>query len=215
MAEKEGARKVRHYILGIDLGTTTVKVALLDSDTGEVIKLLSRPTKATVASEIGVEGREQDPLKILTALQFCVSGLPKEDQINVKCIGVSGQMHGVVFWKHGQAWRQNSFGRYEIHSSGKISHLITWEDERCSAEFLGSLPKADSHLRLASGHGCPSIFWLKRHRPGFLKDYDCAGTIQDFVVAMLCGLARPVMSPQNAASWGYFNTETNQWNKSM
>ena len=49
--------------------------------------------------------------------------------------------------------------------------------------------------------------------PEFLKSYDTAGTIHDYVVAMLCGLARPLMSDQNAASWGYFNTRSQSWNK--
>jgi sedoheptulokinase len=42
-----------------------------------------------------------------------------------------------------------------------------------------------------------------------------AGTIHDYVVSMLCGLESCVMTGQNAASWGYFNTATNQWNIDM
>lgn len=42
-----------------------------------------------------------------------------------------------------------------------------------------------------------------------------AGTIQDYVVSMLCGLDESVMTPQNAASWGFFNTSTDQWNIDM
>lgn len=51
--------------------------------------------------------------------------------------------------------------------------------------------------------------------PEFLKSYDTAGTIHDYVVAMLCGLARPLMSDQNAAGWGYFNTRSQSWNLEM
>lgn len=29
---------------------------------------------------------------------------------------------------------------------------------------------------------------------------------------MLCDSDKPVITPQNAASWGYFNTHNNQWN---
>ncbi|EDL12717.1 carbohydrate kinase-like, isoform CRA_a, partial [Mus musculus] len=62
------------------------------------------------------------------------------------------------------------------------------------------------------GFGCATIFWLLKNSPEFLKSYDAAGTIQDYVVAMLCGLPRPLMSDQNAASWGYFNTQSQSWN---
>ena len=54
----------------------------------------------------------QDPQKILIALQYCLSGLPKEDLVRVKKIGVSGQMHGVVFWKRNQGWICNDYGRF-------------------------------------------------------------------------------------------------------
>jgi len=45
-----------------------------------------------------------------------------------------------------------------------ISQLITWQDGRCSADFLSSLPKPDSHLSVATGYGCATIFWYMKHR---------------------------------------------------
>ena len=56
---------------------------------------------------------------------------------------------------------------------------------------------------------------FSEHRPEFLADFTVAGTIQDYVVSMLCGLDTCVMTAQNAASWGYFNTASNQWNVDM
>nr|CAD7453650.1 unnamed protein product [Timema tahoe] len=49
-------------------------------------------------------------------------------------------------------------------------------------------------------------------RPDKLKLFSHAGTVQDLAVAMLCDLKEPVMSVQNAASWGYFDTTTQSWN---
>ncbi|KAG5882947.1 Sedoheptulokinase, partial [Gonioctena quinquepunctata] len=51
--------------------------------------------------------------------------------------------------------------------------------------------------------------------PGKLERYNCAGTIADFAVAMLGNLETPIMSYQNAASWGYFDCHTKTWNKSV
>lgn len=53
------------------------------------------------------------------------------------------------------------------------------------------------------------------NRPEKLERFNCAGTVQDFMVAMLANLKRPVMSVQNAASWGYFNTEDHSWNSEL
>ncbi len=204
--------KRRDYVLGVDLGTTTVKVALLDRHSYEIIKTLSRETKANIHSDLGSLGNEQDPQRILTALQFCVSGLPKEDLIAVKSIGVSGQMHGIVLWKSGAGWQRNNYGRFEVDT---VSQLYTWQDGRCTEDFIATLPTPQSHLKLATGLGCVTLFWLQRNQPELLEKYDCAATIQDFVVAILCGLDKPVMSVHNAASWGFFDTASKKWNSDM
>ena len=140
----------------------------------------------------------------------------------------------------------------DFFTARDTSQLITWQDGRCSIDFLSSLPKPRSHLSVATGFGCATIFWYMRHRsaraflkkkkkkkptcttrfcdmkvspnfkivcfrcrPEFLEEFAVAGTIQDYVVSMLCGLDGCVMTPQNAASWGFFNTSSNQWNVDM
>ncbi|XP_054724439.1 sedoheptulokinase-like [Uloborus diversus] len=196
-------------VLGIDIGTTTVKVCLVSARDRSVLQSASRETKSSMASELGPLGSEQDVQRICTALQFCLSRLPKEMLVRVTHVAVSGQMHGCVLWKSDNGWKRNNFGRYETE---EVSVLYTWQDGRCSSEFLASLPEPDSHLRLSTGHGCATIFWLQRNKPDLIAQYDTAGTVQDLVVAMICGLQRPVMSAQNAAGWGYFDTETRTWN---
>ncbi|CAG9831295.1 unnamed protein product [Diabrotica balteata] len=52
-------------------------------------------------------------------------------------------------------------------------------------------------------------------QPEKLTKYNCSGTIADFAVAMLCNLDKPVISYQNAASWGYFNCRTSEWNTEL
>jgi sedoheptulokinase len=53
------------------------------------------------------------------------------------------------------------------------------------------------------------------YRPDKLKHYNRAGTVQDFAVAVLCNLDHPIMSVQNAAGWGYFNTCVAEWNSDI
>lgn len=68
--------------------------------------------------------------------------------------------------------------------------------------FLGTLHKLSDE----------KVFF---HSSEKLERFNCAGTVQDFMVAMLANLRKPVMSVQNAASWGYFNTEQSEWNSSL
>ncbi|XP_040856645.1 sedoheptulokinase [Ochotona curzoniae] len=205
--------------LGIDLGTTSVKAALLEAAPEHpsgfvVLASCARAARADAAAEsaaAGPQGREQDVSRIVHTLNECLAALPREQLRRVGGIGVSGQMHGVLFWKTGQGceWTGEAASVFEPRA---VSHLVTWQDGRCSSSFLASLPQPESHLSVATGFGCATIFWLLKNSPELLKPYDAAGTIQDYVVAMLCGLPRPMMSDQNAASWGYFNTRSQSWN---
>ncbi|KFO20373.1 sedoheptulokinase isoform X1 [Fukomys damarensis] len=209
---------VQSVTLGIDLGTTSVKAALLESAPGQpsgfvVLASCARPSRADAESNAAVpQGREQSVSRIIQALNECLAALPQQQLQKVGAIGVSGQMHGVLLWKTGQGceWMQGDSA--PVFEARAVSHLVTWQDGRCSSEFLASLPQPSSHLSVATGFGCATIFWLLKNSPELLQSYNAAGTIQDYVVAMLCGLRRPLMSDQNAASWGYFNTQSQSWN---
>ncbi|KAM6174387.1 sedoheptulokinase [Erethizon dorsatum] len=204
--------------LGIDLGTTSVKAALLEAAPSHpsgfvVLASCARPSRADAESKAAVpQGQEQDVSRIIGALNECLAALPRQQLQKVGAIGVSGQMHGIVLWKTGQGCEWMEEGAAPLFEARVVSHLVTWQDGRCSSEFLASLPQPSSHLSVATGFGCATIFWLLKNSPELLQSYSAAGTIQDYVVAMLCGLQRPLMSDQNAASWGYFNTQSQSWN---
>ncbi|EOA98691.1 Sedoheptulokinase, partial [Anas platyrhynchos] len=202
-------------VLGIDLGTTSVKAALLvGTGRGHVVAAsCSRETQAHTSSlEAGPQGMEQNVQRIITALNECLAALPQQQLQRVSHIGISGQMHGIVFWKRDQGCRWTECGTSPTFEPEEVSHLVTWQDGRCSPAFLASLPPPQSHISLATGFGCATVYWYLKNSPDFLKCYDAAGTIHDYVVAMLCDLKKPLMSIQNAASWGYFNAKTKSWN---
>lgn len=213
----------KKYSLGIDIGTTSVKVCIYDSDTDTILSKQSKDTQSNVPSQLGSEGNKQDVPKIISALHSCVSRLPKELLRQIKVIGVCGQMHGVMLWCNkpdDYCWDRtespgtNTGVKFEVIRS-KVSNLYTWQDTRCDSAFLKSLPEPESHVQTHSGFGCATLFWLSKNCPENLVNFNCSGTVQDFAVALLCNLQKPFMSSQNAASWGYFNTSTNTWNKEI
>lgn len=91
----------KEYILGMDIGTTSVKVCVYDPHTKELVAKQSKDTAANIPSDLGIEGNKQDVPKIVSAVHYCVSRLPRDVLRHVKKIGVCGQMHGVVLWKNG------------------------------------------------------------------------------------------------------------------
>lgn len=212
-------------VVGIDIGTTTVKVAAMTACDEEVIGSWSCETKALVASDAGPLASEQDVTKIMSAIDTCMTEISADLATRITKIGVSGQMHGVVMWtKHSQNVGDKVLSSASLSSSlsqdlssrfVRLSNLYTWQDGRCSTEFLSSIPTPASHLRIATGFGCCTLFWLSRHEPGCLERYRCAGTVQDLLVTVLCDLDEPMMSCHNAASWGYFDPVTASWNTDL
>lgn len=100
----------------------------------------------------------------------------------------------------------------KIPDVDSASTLVTWQDARCSEEFLQSLPSSP-HGKPSTGFGCASLIWYSMNNARLLKEYTHAGTIMDFIVAYLTGSV--VMSSQNAASWGYFDAEKLKWERDM
>ncbi|XP_005399774.2 PREDICTED: sedoheptulokinase isoform X2 [Chinchilla lanigera] len=156
--------------LGIDLGTTSVKAALLEAAPSRpsgfvVLASCARPSRADAESKAAVpQGREQDVSRIIRALNECLAALPGQQLRKVGAIGVSGQMHGVVLWNAGQGCEWVEGSAAPMFEARAVSHLVTWQDGRCSSEFLASLPRPSSHLSVATGFGCATIFWLLKNR---------------------------------------------------
>lgn len=69
---------MERLVLGLDIGTTSVKVCLVDTKEKKVVARQSKDTQAGVPSELGCEGNKQNAPKILSAVHICVSRLPKE-----------------------------------------------------------------------------------------------------------------------------------------
>lgn len=68
----------QNLVLGVDLGTTSVKVIVLSRDSRQIVAKQSKDTQANVPSDLGIEGNKQDVPKILSAVHSCVSRLPKD-----------------------------------------------------------------------------------------------------------------------------------------
>ncbi|XP_042685924.1 sedoheptulokinase isoform X2 [Centrocercus urophasianus] len=154
-------------VLGIDLGTTSVKAALVvGTEQGQVVaESCSRETQAYTSSvEAGLQGMEQDSRRIIRALNECLAALPQQQLQRVSHIGIAGQMHGIVFWKRDQGCKWTEGGTGPIFEPEEVSHLVTWQDGRCSPAFLSSLPLPQSHISLATGFGCATIYWYLKKR---------------------------------------------------
>ena len=87
------------YLLGYDAGSSSIKATLLEVETGEVVAAAASPEKELAIAAPSPGWAEQDPevwwehLKRATALMRERSGA---DLRNIKAVGISYQMHGLV-----------------------------------------------------------------------------------------------------------------------
>lgn len=184
------------YALGIDIGTTKVAVAIVDIQTHEVVATASLAHESDVAG-LPAGRSEQRVAQILATLDSCVDRLPHHICQDVRSIGVTGQMHGVVLWNERTA---------------EVSNLVTWQDQRClEGDFLSALRVTTGDTTAQSGYGTATLAWLAAHEEAGLARYTTAATIHDYVVSRLTGNSRPFTDPSDAASFGMFNLHTRAW----
>ena len=217
--------KQHKITLGIDIGTTSVKMCLIDQNNKIIHNkslsykfdndLCSSSSPSSSPSSPSIYS-QQNVSVIFNSLQECLSSFESDLRSRITQIGVCGQMHGCVLWESNDAWQyHDDHSNYSIDQT-KISDLYTWQDKRCSPEFISKLPKPQSYIDyISTGFGCATIFWLLKNQPNFIKRFHYAGTIMDLFVVIICDLLNVVMSCHNASSWGYFDPINQTWNKEL
>ena len=200
MAEKQ-------YFLGVDNGTQSTKIIIVDGETGQVV--------AKAAKGYGlVEGlppghKEQDPTVWIDALHETMNQALHEAKIdsrNVKAIGVSGQQHGLVpLDEKGNVIRPVKL--WNDTSTLDECNILTRKlgGKKAVIEYLG--------LTIPPGFTASKVLWLKRHEPA---NYDKLSTIllpHDYLNFYLTG--RKVMEYGDASGTALMNVRTRKWRKEV
>lgn len=202
------------YLLGLDIGTSTIKAVLVDREDGRVSQESFQPLGSKHADVPLINGaKERKVIEIWTCLETCLRALDSSKLQDVCAVGICGQMHGCILWKD-EAGHLDPNDTTMALANGNCSNLVTWQDERCTQSFLSSLPKTRQPVSVSPGYGCATLAWLQQYQKETVEGFSRAGTIMDFVVWRLCSTPEQpavVMSPQNATSWGYFDARKMQW----
>lgn len=182
------------FSLGLDIGTTTISGVVADISQGIVLARRTIPSRADIPSSDPAE-KCQDPGKILQVAMAVLSEL-LEQFPDVTSIGVTGQMHGIV---------------YLDRKGDYISPLYTWQDQR-SADLCPRLEEKTGY-RIAPGYGLAThCALLEKGQVSPEAEKLC--TIMDYVVFCLCGKENLLMHASNAASLGFFDGKQGQFDPS-
>ena len=149
------------YSLGIDIGSSSVKVSLLDIASGKCVKSSTNPSTEAPISSPKKDWAEQDPEMWWKYVQDGIAALSTEfDMKEVLCIGVTYQMHGLVAVDKDVC---------------PVRDSIIWCDSRAvgiGAEALEAIgyEKCMSHLLNSPGNFTASkLSWVKRNEPDIYK----------------------------------------------
>ena len=172
---------MNRYFIGIDLGSSFVKVSLLDADLGREVAFSSNPPEE-MKIDSGQKGwAGQDPEVWWSTIQdgihhvLHISGI---DPIEIESFGISAQMHGLV----------------ALDGHGKVVRpSIIWCDGRAvqigeeAYSRLGS-SWCNTHLLNAPGNFTASkLEWVRANEPDVFKRIDKILLPSDFVAFKLTG----------------------------
>ena len=163
--------------LGVDLGTSSVKVLLVD-ETGAVKKTASR----TYPLEFPQPGwSQQNPADWWNAVEACIPELLEgEDKSQVAGLSVGGQMHGLVVLDE---------------NDQVIRPAILWNDGRTGRETeeLNADFGKEKLLSLVgniafAGFTAPKLLWMRRNEPELFQKIKKIMLPKDYLVYRLTGV---------------------------
>ena len=144
--------------LGIDLGTSELKLALVDA-TGALVASAGAPLTVSRPHPHWAEQHPHDWWDALVAAANALRGRHPDAWDAVRAIGLSGQMHGAVL----------------VDEERRVLRpAILWNDTRSSAQCeelvrrLPSLPEIAGNLAMP-GFTAPKLLWVAEHEPAIFR----------------------------------------------
>ena len=190
-------------LLGIDVGTQSVKALLYDADRRRVIDVRSAPLQLITAPD---GTRAQLAAWWLTALGQCLANFTRADKASIQAIGVSGQQHGFV----------------PLASDGEVlAPVKLWCDTSTVAECAQITDRFGGQERCISevgnailpGYTAPKILWLKNNLPDAYAKLTTILLPHDYINFYLTG--ERAMEYGDASGTAMLDIRQRRWHEGM
>ena len=178
----------KQYLLGFDVGSSSVKASLVDADSGNCAASAFFPEKEAAILAVKTGWAEQDPNSWWEYAKMALKTIMNETNAkaeDIKAIGISYQMHGLVCVDKNQQVLRNSiiwcdsravpYGERAFHDLG---------EEKCLEHLLNS-PGNFTAAKLA---------WVKENEPELFDKVDKIMLPGDYLAMRLSGVANTTIS---------------------
>ena len=133
------------YVLGIDIGTTTICVSAVDSETGIGKKAITVNSESFIETDKAYEKIQS--VETIESKVFDLLSQVRAEAPEICAIGVTGQMHGIV---------------YTDENGVACSTLATWQDGR-AAERDASGKTYCEQIKELTGYSVAPGYGLATH----------------------------------------------------
>lgn len=187
-------------LLGIDIGTSSIKVAIVDAASSKTLITVQYPDIETPINSIQPNWAEQDPEMWWEHVQQAIlkaHASKKYNPLDIQSIGIAYQMHGLVLVdKHQKVLRDS----------------IIWCDSRAveignkAFKNIGE-EKCLSHLLNAPGNFTASkLAWVKENEPAIFEKIDKLMLPGDFIAMKFTGsITTSIAALSEGIFWDFKN----------
>ena len=185
------------FLLAIDLGTSSVKVALVAAET---LRVVAEDTREYPVLHPKPAYAEQDPQAWWEAVSAAVQQVVGDvDPAEVVAVGLSGQMHGLVCLDADRQPLGTAVIWADARSTEQVAELAALQVS--TAEHLPGLP--------ATGFAASSFRWMRQHTPERLANMAVWCLPKDYIRLHMTG--ELATEPSDAASTWLYDVLENTW----
>jgi len=188
---------VNQLYAGIDVGTTSVKLLVLDEE-GRVVHRRSRELDLSTPRP---GWYEQDPHQWWKAAKELLTELASAG-LEPEAIGLTGQMHSLVL----------------LDGEGNVLRpAILWNDQRTGEECVEMTKALEGERKVIErlgnpilpGFTAPKLLWVKKNEPEIFEKARTFLLPKDYIAYKLTGSLHT--EPSDASGTSLFSVEKNRW----
>jgi xylulokinase len=190
------------YLLGLDIGTSSIKVSVVDTHTQKRVLSVQYPDEETEIKSVKPGWAEQSPVDWWQNVMHAILKLSASGSFHPKdvtAIGIAYQMHGLVLVDKDQNVLRDS---------------IIWCDSRAvelgeeAFDAIGHEQCLHSMLNSPGNFTASKLAWVKRHEPEIYSKIDKIMLPGDFIAMKLTGkISTSIAALSEGVFWDFQKDE--------